>query len=143
MHVQQCGQCADVARIADALSADRATVSDRARVPAAGQVWWRATVRARMDLAQAAARPITWAQGAAAACAVGVVCAVIALAWSSLSGIMGRAAVAFASLDPGASQAASSMLAMLKGSMPLMLGVAGVAMIAPLVVLYLALSERE
>lgn len=143
MHVQACSQCAEVAEVVGVLRADRETADGRARVPAAGQVWWRATVRARMEAAQMAARPITWLQGAAGASVIGVAFAVLVLAWSSLSDVAGRAVGLMTGLDPGASQAAASVLGMLKGSVPLMLGVAGVAMVAPLLVLYFALSRGD
>jgi hypothetical protein len=143
MHVQHCAQCAEVAQVVSALAAEREVVSGRARVPAAGQVWWRAVVRARLEAAQTAARPITWLQGVAAACSLSAVAAVGAIAWPSVTGVAARATGVMAGLDPGARQAAGSMLAMLTQSVPVMLVTIGIVLLAPILVLYFALSDRE
>ena len=58
-HVEQCEICADVATVASLLREDREAARHDVQVPAAGQVWWRAAVRARLDGAHAAARPLT------------------------------------------------------------------------------------
>jgi len=56
-----------------------------ARVPAPGQVWWRAAMRSRAEAARAAARPLTWSQGLAVACAAGLATAVAGTAWPLLA----------------------------------------------------------
>ncbi|MGE3402878.1 MAG: hypothetical protein AB7K63_09845 [Vicinamibacterales bacterium] len=55
--------------------------AQEARVPAPGQVWWRAAMRSRAEAARAAERPLTWSQGLAAACAVGLAAAAAGAAW--------------------------------------------------------------
>lgn len=74
-HVATCLECQDVVEITDLLQQ-----SDRGadvRVPSAAQVWWRLAVRARLEREQAAARPVVWLQGLAAACGVGVAVAAL------------------------------------------------------------------
>jgi hypothetical protein len=51
------------------------------RIPAAGQVWWRAAVRARLEAVHAASRPLTWLNGVAGAVACGLLIAVVGMAW--------------------------------------------------------------
>jgi hypothetical protein len=84
-HVTTCRVCADVRDVAAAMAAvERETLADT-RLPAAGQVWWRAQVRARQDAARAAARPVLVAQALGAACALGLLAALITWQWPSLS----------------------------------------------------------
>jgi hypothetical protein len=71
-HVDRCGICADVAAVALALRDDHEAGWSDARVPSAAHVWWRAQVRARQEAAATAARPITVAQGLAAASTIGL-----------------------------------------------------------------------
>ena len=54
------------------------------QVPVAGQVWWRSAVRARLESTQAATRPMTWLHGVTAAITLGIMLAVIGMAWPSL-----------------------------------------------------------
>lgn len=68
-HVASCPVCADLALVASGLHAD----GDAARVdiasiplPSAGQVWWRAELRARQEKAVLAQRPIAAVQIVAA-----------------------------------------------------------------------------
>jgi hypothetical protein len=143
MHARDCAACSTTVAVAEALRDDHASVLIRARVPAAGQVWWRATIRARMEGAQAAARPITWLQGAAAACVVGLGGAAATFAWPALAGTAERAALLMTGPDWPMAEAAVSAVAVVKDSMPLMLAVAGVTVLAPLLVLYFALAEGE
>ena len=84
-HVAACAVCADLADVARALHDDREAACREAPVPAAGIVWWRATIRARADAARTASRPITVAQGVAGACAVGLTCGLAGIAWRSRS----------------------------------------------------------
>jgi hypothetical protein len=60
---------------------DARVAAQEVRVPAPGQVWWRAAMRSRAEAARAAARPLTWSQGLAAACAVGLAAAAGGAAW--------------------------------------------------------------
>src|SRR5690606_25619615 len=64
-HARACSVCRDVVAVADALGPDP---GEAIAIPAAGQVLWRARVRARAEAAQRATRPLLAAQALAAAC---------------------------------------------------------------------------
>lgn len=138
-HVAGCVSCAEAIEVTAMLSADLAREVRDARLPAAGQVWWRAAVRARLESAQAAARPVAWVQALAGACAAGAAAAVIAMAWPSIADFAGRAGSVATELDPRFALA-SPMFATLVQSVPVALGIAAVVILAPLAVLYFALS---
>ena len=139
-HIEQCEICADVAAVASLLREERDIARHDVHVPAAGQVWWRAAVRARLDGAHAAARPLTWAQGVAAASAVGVCVAVIGIVWPTID----RAAGWVAGHAWSAGPAALTMIEIVSGavqrSLPFAIGAAAAMVLAPLA-LYLALSD--
>jgi hypothetical protein len=100
-HVASCPVCADLALVASGLQAEGAMArADIASIPlpSAGQVWWRAELRARAEKARLAQRPIA---------AVQIVAAVVVLlamgsglwalapgAWAWLSGTGSTAAAA-------------------------------------------------
>jgi hypothetical protein len=83
-HAGGCPVCGDLATVAVAMRDERTEAWREARVPTSGQVWWRASRRARREAAARAARPITMLQALAGACAAGVCAAVISLGWPSL-----------------------------------------------------------
>jgi hypothetical protein len=74
-HARTCAACREVAEVALALAP--ADGDDEFALPAAGQVLWRARVRARADAARRAARPLLVAQALAAACALGLVAGLV------------------------------------------------------------------
>ncbi len=83
-HVADCAECREAVTIAELLlEADRGA---EVHVPSAAQMWWRLAVRARLDREQAAARPVVWLQGIAAACGVGVVLTALGQVGPVLSG---------------------------------------------------------
>ena len=84
-HLVECPICADLATVVAALAPDRDERRLETRVPPAAHVWWRAQVRARQEAAAAASRPITIAQGVAAASAIGLSCGAIAFWWDAIS----------------------------------------------------------
>ena len=88
-HAADCEICQDVVAVAGLLSADQERSRYEVRVPAAGQVWWRSAVRARLEAAQAATRPLTWVHGIAGACAVGLAWALVGMVWPSIRMIVG------------------------------------------------------
>lgn len=89
-HVEGCAECREAVTIAKLLlEADRGA---DVRVPSAAQMWWRLAVRARLEREQAAARPVVWLQGLAAACGVGVVLTVL----GQLGPVLGGAAASVA-----------------------------------------------
>jgi hypothetical protein len=85
-HAAACGICGEVAAVATLLRQDANHARQEIQVPAAGQVWWRAAVRARLERAQAATQPITWLHGITGACMAGVALAALTLAWPSIAG---------------------------------------------------------
>ncbi|HEX5106938.1 MAG TPA: hypothetical protein VFV95_00765 [Vicinamibacterales bacterium] len=137
-HAQGCAFCADIVQVAMVFRSEH-DAARQVRVPSAGQVWWRATVRARMEAAQAASRPMTWLQGMAGAAAAGLICAMLVLMWSPLTAAFASAVSVAVSFNPGVVDAAAPLLAAMKSSLPLMLGVAACIVLAPLLVLCVAL----
>lgn len=139
-HVGQCEICADVVAVATLLREDREIARHDVRVPAAGQVWWRAAVRARLDGAHAAARPLTWAQGIAGASAVGVGVAVIGIAWPTVDRAAGWLGSHAWSIGPAALAIVDVVSAAVLHSLPFAIAAAAGMVLAPLA-LYLALSD--
>jgi hypothetical protein len=135
-HVAECEICADVAAVASLLREDRDVARHDVRVPAAGQVWWRAAVRARLDGAHAAARPLTWAQGIAGASAIGVGVGVMGLAWPTID----RGSHTW-SVSPAALAIIDIVSAAVQRSLPFAIAAAAGLVLAPLA-LYLALSDE-
>ena len=102
------------------------------RVPSAGQVWWRAALRAHAEAADTARRPLLWLQGIAGACAVAFVAALVTLAWPS----MYDAALAVAALRPDV----APILDAVRPVLPAALAVLACLVLTPIVV-YFALSD--
>jgi len=71
----------DVERL---LRDDHEAMLREAKVPSAGAVYWRASIRARSEAALKAERPLTVVQGLAAAAVAGVGVALGGFAWRSL-----------------------------------------------------------
>ena len=71
-HIEGCPICSDVVALAGAIDRDRDEMRACAPIPDSGRVWWLAQLRARREAAETAARPITAAQLAAFASAVGL-----------------------------------------------------------------------
>lgn len=81
-HLAACASCRELHDLVWSLREDRAEALSQVQVPSAGQVWWRAELRARQEAAAAAARPITVATGLAAACLVGLLASIAGvIAW--------------------------------------------------------------
>ena len=84
-HVASCAVCSDVLQVAEAMTAlEQETLADT-RLPAAGQVWWRAQIRARHEAAAVAARPVMVAQALGGAAAVGLIAAVVSWKWAAIA----------------------------------------------------------
>jgi hypothetical protein len=84
-HAESCETCREVVAIAAVLRVDRQQLAG-VTVPAVGQVWWRAAIRARADAARDAARPMVWLQGLTGAAAVGIILAGLSLMWPRIEG---------------------------------------------------------
>jgi hypothetical protein len=138
-HVSSCETCADLIEVARALHDDRAALCREAQPPAAGMVWWRATIRARAEDARTAAQPISVLQGIAGACLVGTAAGLVTIAWQSASWLdrIGELAVQLESRR--AAIAAASTLAAGHG-LPILVAVACGLVIAPLAI-YLTLAD--
>lgn len=76
-HAKDCATCREVASVSILLREDSEYSRIEAHIPAAGQVWWRAAVRARLESSHAAARPIAWMHGITAAIVLGAVLAAV------------------------------------------------------------------
>jgi hypothetical protein len=138
-HAAGCEICREVLMVTRLLVDDREQARREIHVPAAGQVWWRAAVRARLEAVHAAARPLTWLNGIAGACAIGLVIALASVAWPfARAGAEWLVAIAFT--DSSFSQAVALVMGTLQRGVVVMLLAATCLVFAPLA-LYLALSD--
>ena len=128
-HVAACAICAEVAEVAVLLQADHDAAWRAARVPSSGRVWWRAEMRARREATRTAAQPMTAVQAIAAACAGGVVVALIALLWPALWASAGVLAVS------------SLAIVLPEFGVPLAIALGSILLLAP-VALYFVFSEK-
>ena len=138
-HAVDCEVCREVAAIAMLMQDDAERSRYEVHVPASGQVWWRAAVRARLDSTQASTRPMTWLHGITAAVAVGVMLALISAAWPMLVPMFERVWTLAAGYFPSA-DVASAVANGLRLSAMLGLIAAAILVLAPLA-LYFALSD--
>ena len=141
-HAAACEICRDVVTVAVALREDEFCARheiNAARLPSAGLVWWRATIRARAEATRVAERPLTVAQGIAGACAVGLACGLAGIAWQSVQRFQ-RVGEIIASLDASTLQLASASAVTLQRALPLVLGLGACLLIAPLAI-YFVLSD--
>ncbi len=140
-HAAGCAVCGEVADVATLLRDDNEYARRAVQVPAAGQVWWRAAVRARLERAQAATQPMTWLHSITGACMAGVALTALTLAWPSIAG--GAAWVRQQLLDtaPGGNDVLGVVTMALGQSLVLGL-VAAVGLVAAPVILYFALSDE-
>jgi hypothetical protein len=140
MHADTCDLCRDVACVAPLLHDDGAAMRHHVQVPAAGQVWWRAAVRARMEAAHAAARPVTWFQALAGAAGVGLLIALVGFAWPTVTASLTWIGGAAVQLDPNGTETAVALAPLLERLMPFIVAVGLCAVLAPVAVL-IALSD--
>jgi hypothetical protein len=138
-HAGECEICREVVMVTRLLVDDREQARREIHVPAAGQVWWRAAVRARLEAVHAAARPLTWLNGIAGACAIGLAIGLASVAWPfARDGAAWLVAIAFT--DSSFSQAVALVMGTLQRGVVVMLVAATCLVFAPLA-LYLALSD--
>lgn len=124
----------------DALRAEYEDACRDAPLPAAGTVWWRATIRARADAARTAERPITAWQGVAAAAVLGVIAGLGDAAWRGMTTIAHFGDLIEVLQSRRADIAAASALVAEHGA-PVLLAVAACAIVAPIAV-YLATADE-
>jgi hypothetical protein len=143
-HVDGCPVCGELLKVLNMLHQDHAAGMADVTVPAAGQVWWRAAVRARLEAAQAAARPMTWATGMTGATLVGVTCAVVLLTWPALRRVTALTWAGWMQLwDTSAVPLFPPIVAAVERSLPLALIVIAGVVLMPLLVLYFALAGED
>ena len=138
-HAAVCGVCKEVAGVAVLLREDLESSRIDVHVPAAGQVWWRAAVRARLESTQAAARPMTWMHAITAAIVLGAFLAGVTALWPKLPAAVNviRSLSADMLPSPDVTNAIAGGLAQ---SVTIGLIAAAVLLLAPLAV-YFALSD--
>lgn len=140
-HANACEVCGDVVLVAGMLQAERDVARSDVHVPAAGQVWWRAAIRARLEATQAAARPMTWVHGAAAACGVGLGAGLLRLAWPAFEAAGMSASESAARYVPAVEELGRVLAAAMQRSLPFAVLAAACLVLAP-IALYLALSDE-
>jgi hypothetical protein len=136
-HVVACDVCHEAATVARLLREEALASRSNVRVPSAGQVWWRAAIRGRMEAVHAAERPMTWVHGLAGACAAGLVVALLGLVWPSIEGAVGWIAARSWSVPAPAAETARLTMDILQRGLPLALVAAAFVILAPLAI-YLA-----
>ena len=136
VHAEICEVCRDVLSLVTAMRGDGDATSNDVRLPAAGQLWWRAALRAHAEATEAARRPMLWLQGIAGACAAGVMAAVLNLAWPSIY----EALVAVSALPATFGPEVSPLVDALRPIVPVALAIVACLVLTPIVV-YLALSD--
>jgi hypothetical protein len=138
-HARGCVMCRDVANVSLLLREDSEYSRFEMHVPAAGQVWWRAAVRARLEGTTAASRPITWMHGITAAIVAGVLLAVVTTVWPMLPGAIDIVKTSARQLFPSA-EMAGAVAGALQRSLLIALVAAVLLVLAPLA-LYFVLSD--
>jgi hypothetical protein len=141
-HAATCDVCGEVAEIASALARDRAALRRDIVVPAAGQVWWRAAVRARLEATQAAARPMTWLYTVAALLLGTVAVLALALSADRASGLIdGLASWVELRAQDAAPVATTLVELVLQRGFPLLIAL-GFCLLAAPIALYFALHDE-
>jgi hypothetical protein len=140
-HADGCEVCGDVVLVARMLQAERDVARLEVQVPAAGQVWWRAAIRARLEATHAAARPMTWVHGVAAACGIGLAAGLLRLAWPAFEAAGMSAGESAARYVPVVEELGRVLAAAMQRSLPFALLAATCLVLAP-IALYLALSDE-
>lgn len=138
-HASHCEICGEVAAVAAAIREASEHERRDVQVPVAGQVWWRAAVRARLEASHAATQPMTWLHGITAALFIGVMLAAVGMAWPSIATGLSAAKTAGATLLT--SEALTVMAGPLRTTLLVALAAGAVLVIAPLAI-YLALSDE-
>lgn len=109
-HAEACSVCADAQAAARAVAMTREGTVAFARVPDAGQVWWKAQIRARREAVESVARPITAVHIAALAFAFGLLGACIGATTEWFQTILRQAWQELSGIDAGALIAAHGLL---------------------------------
>ena len=140
-HVGGCEICRDLASVIEILREDHALAVRDMQLPLAGQVWWRAAVRARAEASNAAVRPLTWVHGIAAACVIGLIAGTVRYAWPLVSDSREWVSAIAFRFDPARTMAADLVVAA-QARLPLVVAVIASLILMP-VALYFALRDEE
>jgi hypothetical protein len=138
-HASHCEICGEVAAVAGVIREANESERRDVQVPVAGQVWWRAAVRARLETSHAATQPMTWLHGITAALVIGVMLAVAGMAWPSIATGFDAAKTAGTTLLT--SEAVTAIAGPLRMILLIALAAGAVLVIAPIAI-YLALSDE-
>jgi len=138
-HAAECEICGEAVTVAALLREEGLAARRDVHVPAAGQVWWRAAIRARVEAVHAAERPMTWLHGLAGACAVGLVAALLGAAWPSIERAAAWVSARSWSLDPATSDTGALIVSILQRSLPF--AAMAVCMILATLAIYVATSD--
>jgi len=138
-HAAACDTCREIASVAVLLRDDVEHARIEMHVPAAGQVWWRAAVRARLESTHAAARPMTWMHSITAAIVLGVFLAALTAIWPRVPAAIATVRSLSADVFPSA-VVTNAIAGGLAQSAVIGLVAAGVLLLAPLAV-YFVLSD--
>jgi len=84
LHTASCEACRDLAEVSAALREDAVILERQPPLPGAGLVWWRANIRARLEAARIAERPLSLAAAGAAAVIAGASAALAVGLWQSV-----------------------------------------------------------
>ena len=90
-HARACEVCREVAALASLIHDEHERSRYEVHVPAAGQVWWRSAIRARLESTQTAMRPMTWMHALTAAITIGLLLAALTATWPMLLPLGDRA----------------------------------------------------
>ena len=140
-HAATCEVCNEVAAITALIHDDSERSRLDVQVPAAGQVWWRSAIRARMESTEAAMRPMTVMHAVTGAVALGVLLAIGTVAWPFAVPLLERGWSFAVTFFPNP-EVASSVASGLRQSAMLGLLAAALLVLAPLLAIYVALSRE-
>jgi hypothetical protein len=141
IHAADCEVCRDAVTVASMLQEDAQAARRDVQVPAAGQVWWRAAIRARVEAVHAAERPMTWLHGLAGACAVGLVAALLGVAWPSVEGAGAWLAAQSWTVSPSTVETGQLLVVTMQRNLPMALAIAACVILPPIAI-YLASNDE-
>lgn len=141
-HAAGCTACAEAIAVCEALALEdealRAEVAAHRALPSAGQVWHRATLRARAEGLEAAARPLVWGYGLAGAAVVGLTGAFVGPLVPSMLAALQR----LVPRPAGAEQVAGWLESVLRAGLPFA-AAAGACLALATVALYVAIRDDQ
>ena len=139
-HATTCEVCRDAVMVASLLGEDEEQARRDVHVPAAGQVWWRAAIRARVEAIHAAERPMTWLHGLAGAIVVGLAVSLIGIAWPWIEGAASWIS-SKTSVNPFSPETVELATSLVQRSAPFALAALAFVILAPIAV-YLATNDE-